>query len=167
MKVCYNSDLRSAENLMFLDKCPAQISILMISWCMQIGTWTCDVGEQETKDDGARYAFAVRWLDPMTQIEWKYQFFYHTSDRSIEMVRLIFSFLLYRRHHRTFAKCVFTFQLHIFHLKVRQLLMLMAFSAIWSCIFTISIAVNWGQNIYPFWCVRTFENRKGLNNSKI
>lgn len=41
---------------------------------------------QETRNDGARYAFIVRWLDPMTEIVWKYQFMYHTADRSIEMV---------------------------------------------------------------------------------
>lgn len=41
---------------------------------------------QDIKNDGARYAFITRWHDPMTDIVWKYQFMYHTSDRSIEMV---------------------------------------------------------------------------------
>lgn len=39
----------------------------------------------ESRNDGARYAFIVRWHDPMTEIVWKYQFFYHTFDKSIEM----------------------------------------------------------------------------------
>ena len=41
---------------------------------------------QDIKNDGARYAFITRWHDPMTDIVWRYQFMYHTSDRSIEMV---------------------------------------------------------------------------------
>lgn len=52
----------------------------------------------EIKNDEARYAFLVRWLDPMTEIVWKYQFMYRTSDRSIEMYDL--------KNHKSFLKRV-------------------------------------------------------------
>eukprot|EP00899_Mesostigma_viride_P026543 jgi/Mesvir1/7073/Mv09185-RA.1 len=37
------------------------------------------------KDDGARYAFNVEWLDPNSSIIWTYQLFYYTADGCIEM----------------------------------------------------------------------------------
>ncbi|KAL2651018.1 hypothetical protein R1flu_019146 [Riccia fluitans] len=41
--------------------------------------------EVETKNDGARFAFNVKWKDPMTDVVWKYQLFFYTHDNSIEM----------------------------------------------------------------------------------
>jgi hypothetical protein len=48
-----------------------------------------DVMQVDIKNDGARYAFICRWHDPMTDIVWRYQFMYHTNDRSIEMVSYV------------------------------------------------------------------------------
>ncbi|KAG0578927.1 hypothetical protein M758_4G057900 [Ceratodon purpureus] len=52
----------------------------------------------DIKNDGARYAFICRWHDPMTDIVWRYQFMYHTSDRSIEMYEM--------KNQKTFLKRV-------------------------------------------------------------
>lgn len=52
----------------------------------------------DIKNDGARYAFICRWHDPMTDIVWRYQFMYHTNDRSIEMYEM--------KNQKTFLKRV-------------------------------------------------------------
>ncbi|KAL3700738.1 hypothetical protein R1sor_018760 [Riccia sorocarpa] len=64
--------------------------------------------EVETKNDGARFAFNVKWKDPMTGVVWKYQLFFFTHDNSIEMFDI--------KNHRLFLRRVAYPDINLEHL---------------------------------------------------